>query len=148
MKFKEVFALGCVLPAVVHLTTTAHPYLLADNRHITFYLWKDLLRHKSVQFLLIPAYIFSFLGCKFLFRMKLYPMYLVFMAVVFVHCVPQKLLEVRYFILPNLFFQLYGNIRLRSTVFYNIFVSFLMLVVFWKKDVRWESEDEVQMIIW
>ena len=29
--------------AVVHHSTYVHPYLLADNRHFTFYLWKDVL---------------------------------------------------------------------------------------------------------
>ena len=27
--------------AVVHYFTIAHPYLLADNRHYTFYVWKN-----------------------------------------------------------------------------------------------------------
>lgn len=29
--------------AAIHFGTLAHPYLLADNRHYTFYLWKDVL---------------------------------------------------------------------------------------------------------
>lgn len=29
--------------AAIHFGTVAHPYLLADNRHYTFYLWKNLL---------------------------------------------------------------------------------------------------------
>lgn len=29
--------------AVVDKYTVAHPYLLSDNRHVTFYIWKDIL---------------------------------------------------------------------------------------------------------
>ena len=49
------------LAALVQYSTLAHPYLLADNRHLTFYLWRRVfMRHWTVKFLLIPAYIFGF----------------------------------------------------------------------------------------
>jgi alpha-1,2-glucosyltransferase len=35
----------------------AHPYLLADNRHYTFYLWKRLLRKQAVRQGLVPLYV-------------------------------------------------------------------------------------------
>ena len=35
-----------------------HPFLLSDNRHYTFYLWRRIyMFHPSVPYLLIPAYI-------------------------------------------------------------------------------------------
>lgn len=38
----------------------AHPYLLADNRHYTFYLWKNVIRaHWSAKYCLIPLYLYS-----------------------------------------------------------------------------------------
>ena len=50
-----------VLTCVVHWGTMAHPYLLADNRHFTFYLWrKVIMRHWTFKFLLIPIYILGF----------------------------------------------------------------------------------------
>ena len=34
-----------------------HPYLLADNRHYTFYFWKNIYRqHELVKYLLTPVY--------------------------------------------------------------------------------------------
>ena len=34
-----------------------HPYLLADNRHYPFYLWKNLFRyHYAVKYLLVPLH--------------------------------------------------------------------------------------------
>ena len=32
----------------------AHPYLLADNRHVTFYLWRRVLSQDRVVFILLP----------------------------------------------------------------------------------------------
>eukprot|EP00899_Mesostigma_viride_P028332 jgi/Mesvir1/8684/Mv02622-RA.1 len=44
--------------AVVHRYTLEHPYLLADNRHLTFYLWKGIMRqHPHVRYWLSPAYL-------------------------------------------------------------------------------------------
>ena len=34
-----------------------HPYLLADNRHYPFYIWKNIFRyHHMVKYLLVPGY--------------------------------------------------------------------------------------------
>jgi alpha-1,2-glucosyltransferase len=44
----------------VHYFSLAHPYLLADNRHYTFYLWKDVIqRNQSAKYCLIPLYVYS-----------------------------------------------------------------------------------------
>lgn len=101
-----------------------HPYLLADNRHIIFYLWKNFLKYEKLRILLIPVvgYVMLASKSKLLFKMKLYPMYLMFILMVSVSVVPQLLLELRYFMVPNLFFQLYSHIRPRSTVFWNLFL--------------------------
>lgn len=52
----------------LHLSTTfsfsyEHPYLLADNRHYTFYIWKNIFRRNiSMKYILIPAYGISMLA--------------------------------------------------------------------------------------
>ena len=49
-----------LMVAVIHLNTMAHPYLLADNRHFTFYIWRRFFaRHWVAKFLPIPAYMFG-----------------------------------------------------------------------------------------
>lgn len=51
-----VFYSSIAAAAVLH-GTVAHPYLLADNRHYTFYLWKDLLGpYPALRLALAPAY--------------------------------------------------------------------------------------------
>jgi hypothetical protein len=92
-----------VLGTVVHWGTLAHPYLLADNRHFTFYLWRRVfMRHWTFKYLLIPVYMFGFLHigrslskCDLTLKLAL-PVCLA------LSLVPQLLLEFRYFIIPFL----------------------------------------------
>jgi alpha-1,2-glucosyltransferase len=38
-----------------------HPFLLADNRHYTFYVWRRVfMLHPAVPYLLVPGYIACF----------------------------------------------------------------------------------------
>ena len=44
--------LGIVCVGVLtYKFTMIHPFILADNRHYTFYLWKKVLKHRFVQML-------------------------------------------------------------------------------------------------
>ncbi|KAF8395116.1 hypothetical protein HHK36_019057 [Tetracentron sinense] len=41
----------------VHFFSIAHPYLLADNRHYPFYLWRKVIKaHWLMKYLLVPLY--------------------------------------------------------------------------------------------
>ena len=42
--------------AVVHFNTIVHPFTLADNRHYVFYVFRILLRHPSIKYLVVPVY--------------------------------------------------------------------------------------------
>lgn len=43
---------------MVHGYTLLHPYLLADNRHYTFYIWRKIFtRHWLVRYLYVPGYV-------------------------------------------------------------------------------------------
>ncbi|CAO3626088.1 unnamed protein product [Mucor hiemalis] len=45
---------------LIHKYTFEHPFLLSDNRHYTFYIWKNIYRrHWIVRYALAPAYIAS-----------------------------------------------------------------------------------------
>jgi alpha-1,2-glucosyltransferase len=38
-----------------------HPFLLADNRHYTFYVWRKIYRrHWTAPYLSTPLYVFAF----------------------------------------------------------------------------------------
>lgn len=44
---------------IVHLNTIVHPFTLADNRHYVFYVFRILLRHPAVKYLVTPIYFLS-----------------------------------------------------------------------------------------
>uniref|UniRef100_A0A183CMJ7 Dol-P-Glc:Glc(2)Man(9)GlcNAc(2)-PP-Dol alpha-1,2-glucosyltransferase n=1 Tax=Globodera pallida TaxID=36090 RepID=A0A183CMJ7_GLOPA len=95
-----VIVAGFALVAAVHCCTLAHPYLLADNRHFTFYIWKRVFqRHWLVKYSLVPAYV----ACAaFLWHsMDTNSVTKVAFAIATSVClIPAHLLEFRYFIVP------------------------------------------------
>lgn len=53
-------ALACVL---VHFNTIVHPFLLADNRHFHFYIFRRLLRPWWVRYAVTPIYVVTAWAC-------------------------------------------------------------------------------------
>ena len=45
-----------IMVAIVRYNTIIHPFTLADNRHYTFYVFRLLLKHPSIRYLVIPVY--------------------------------------------------------------------------------------------
>ena len=45
-----------IMSIVVHFNTIVHPFTLADNRHYTFYVFRLLLRHGAVKYIVTPIY--------------------------------------------------------------------------------------------
>ncbi|KAI4180538.1 MAG: hypothetical protein L6R41_007188 [Letrouitia leprolyta] len=45
-----------IMLLIVHYNTIVHPFTLADNRHYTFYVFRLLLRHPSIKYLVVPIY--------------------------------------------------------------------------------------------
>ena len=41
---------------IVHYNTIVHPFTLADNRHYMFYVFRILLSHSSLKYLVVPVY--------------------------------------------------------------------------------------------
>jgi len=148
LKLKKLFILYAILPPVIYFFTRVHPYLLADNRHVVFYLWKHFLQYRIVQFGLIPVYIYIILTSFNLFRTKTWPIFYFYIFFTILSTCFQLLLEFRYFIIPNVFFQLYSNINTRYTIIWNFIISSVLLVIFVKKDVYWDDIEQVQMIMW
>jgi len=132
---------------MIEYSTKVHPYLLADNRHVVFYVWNKVLQHRHFQYLAVPIYAVSFLALKHLFQgngVKLAAL----VVITGINCVPQLLLEFRYFILPLIFYQLEARVNVSLTVGFNLVVSGVMLAIFMMKDVYWSDIRAKQMIIW
>ncbi|XP_045164556.1 putative Dol-P-Glc:Glc(2)Man(9)GlcNAc(2)-PP-Dol alpha-1,2-glucosyltransferase [Mercenaria mercenaria] len=138
---------------MIHYFTYEHKYLLADNRHYAFYVWRKLYRrHKYVKYILIPAYLYFFWSV--LDELKGRDIYwkTVYSVCVITSAVPQKLLEYRYFILPFLIFRM--NMRHGTAVglFHEILlytvVNVLTVYMFVEKPYKWPHEDGIQRFMW
>ncbi|XP_075549902.1 alpha-1,2-glucosyltransferase Alg10 [Dermacentor variabilis] len=143
--------LTCVLS--VQNFTYVHPYLLADNRHFPFYIWRRLLgRSELVRCCLVPCYIYA--GYAMLHRLQhKKPLWqLLFFLCVVAATVPQKLLEFRYFVVPYLFFRLqlkdvkYWQVLLE--LFANILLNVVVLWLFLNRTFAWTGNPAVQRFMW
>ncbi|XP_061496290.1 dol-P-Glc:Glc(2)Man(9)GlcNAc(2)-PP-Dol alpha-1,2-glucosyltransferase isoform X1 [Rhineura floridana] len=133
--------------------TFAHKYLLADNRHYTFYVWRKIFqRHELVKYILVPVYIFA--GWSFTDALKSKSLFwnLVYFLCLFTVTVSQKLLEFRYFILPYIIYRL--NIPMPSLLKLFLELTFYILVnavtfhLFLNKPFQWENSEEIQRFMW
>ncbi|MGH0157037.1 UNVERIFIED_CONTAM: hypothetical protein FKN15_041585 [Acipenser sinensis] len=133
--------------------TYVHKYLLADNRHYPFYVWKKIFqKHRLVPFILVPGYIFA--AWSFADSLKYKSMFwnLMFCICLVAATVPQKLLEFRYYILPYLIYRL--NIQVPS-VFRLVLelglyttVNALTFYLFLNRTFLWPDSNEVQRFMW
>ncbi|XP_019732677.1 dol-P-Glc:Glc(2)Man(9)GlcNAc(2)-PP-Dol alpha-1,2-glucosyltransferase [Hippocampus comes] len=155
MKKQPVLFLVATIASVllVWKFTAVHKYLLADNRHFTFYVWKRFFqRHEVLRFLLIPAYIFA--GWHFLDSLKSRSVFwsLAFLACLVAATVPQKLLEFRYFIIPYLMYRLHMPLpslpRLALEFALYTAVNAVTIYVFVTKTFQWPDSAATQRFMW
>ncbi|KAI8081843.1 alpha-2-glucosyltransferase Alg10 [Gilbertella persicaria] len=100
---------GMVSLYLIHNYTYEHPFLLSDNRHYSFYVWKNVYkRHASARYLLAPVYVASgFLNVHVFAQYNSFLFVLGYMITLVLTLVPSPLLEFRYFILPFLFYMIH-----------------------------------------
>lgn len=99
----NIVVFGLIFGSVLKYTMV-HPFMLADNRHYTFYIWNKILKHRSVQLLLTPVYMV--IGRIFIAR--LLERKGVLWAFGFIVCtslvlIPAHLIEFRYYTIPSFF---------------------------------------------
>jgi len=137
--------------------TFVHRYILADNRHYTFYIWARFFRpYPLMRYALIPAYLFvAFAMCRVLSRRRSNALWtMAYFLCVFVNIVPSTLLELRYFIVPYLLFRLnvpalaanYSRLVLELSV--HVVVNSLTLYMFMYRPFLWENSEDVQRFMW
>ncbi|XP_020307728.1 putative Dol-P-Glc:Glc(2)Man(9)GlcNAc(2)-PP-Dol alpha-1,2-glucosyltransferase [Oncorhynchus kisutch] len=133
--------------------TFVHKYLLADNRHFPFYVWKRIFqKHEAVRFALIPAYVFA--AWNFVDALKSRSLFwiLAFLVCLLAATVPQKLLEFRYFIVPYLLYRLHMPLpsltRLVLEFLFYTAVNAATLYIFVNKTFQWPNSPAVQRFMW
>ncbi|KAL1492502.1 hypothetical protein ABEB36_010746 [Hypothenemus hampei] len=141
---------------IVHFNTVVHPYLLADNRHLIFYVWSRFYgKYWWFRYAIIPVYVFSlYVLFKILWNPRDVSFFILFTVGVTLLLVSQSLLELRYFLLP------YIIIRVKTknvdTAVFNMVLEFVTYSVmnmitfniFFTKTLYWTDMDYPQRIIW
>ncbi|KAJ1925549.1 glucosyltransferase [Tieghemiomyces parasiticus] len=139
----------------IHRFTYEHPFILADNRHYSFYVWKDIYQsHPSVRYALVPGYFFAFwLLSRVIATQQTLLWCLIYLACTALTLIPSPLFEFRYFILPFYFFRL--NMPLPKVhrtayelVWYTV-VNYATLYLFLQRPFEWFQEPGVlQRFMW
>ncbi|CAI5519691.1 unnamed protein product [Closterium sp. Naga37s-1] len=157
--------LSLLVSALLFLTiknfSLAHPYLLADNRHYPFYIWRRLINpphSPSQRFLLLPVYALSLLALTHALRRAMTPLGLFFFsAATAAVLVPSPLLEFRYFIPPFLLLLLHLPLphnrlekRVASALVVTAFaaVDIATMALFLFRPFKWEGHEGLQRFLW
>ncbi|VEU19290.1 DEKNAAC100820 [Brettanomyces naardenensis] len=166
-----------VLAVVVQNFTIIHPFLLADNRHYTFYLVRRfIIRDEMSKYELLPVYHFAcYVIWDFIKQSaedsesssnSSLAMFFALICSTALTIIPSPLFEPRYFILPFIFFRLL--IKPSSKPIVNIswlrennWATRLVLEAVWEwlwtqaiyiifltYSFMWETEEYPQRIIW
>ncbi|XP_014281638.1 dol-P-Glc:Glc(2)Man(9)GlcNAc(2)-PP-Dol alpha-1,2-glucosyltransferase [Halyomorpha halys] len=148
---KRIFIVSLIACLItIHFNTMSHPYLLADNRHYTFYFWKRIIeKHYLTKYILAPFYLFGMYAITTnLDAFKIVQ----FWACTCLCLVPQRLLELRYFIVPYIMLRLeisFNNSWSTAIeTFWFVLINCLTLYIFATKEFYWSDSPAIQRIIW
>uniref|UniRef100_UPI00358F0722 dol-P-Glc:Glc(2)Man(9)GlcNAc(2)-PP-Dol alpha-1,2-glucosyltransferase-like n=1 Tax=Myxine glutinosa TaxID=7769 RepID=UPI00358F0722 len=131
----------------------AHPYLLADNRHYTFYAWRRLLGRRGPAILvLVPGSLAA--GAVINDQLREHsPLWRIsFLVCVLVATVPQRLLEFRYFIVPYLLFRVHAQLpsvsRLLAECLLYLTINLVTFHLFLNRPFHWIGHTGHQRFLW
>ncbi|KAI9360128.1 alpha-2-glucosyltransferase Alg10 [Pilaira anomala] len=141
---------------LIHHYTYEHPFLLSDNRHYSFYIWKKIYkRHWTVRYLLTPVYIISsFLNIHIFAQHTSFLVSLGYLFALILTLVPSPLLEFRYFIIPFLFYMVHippPTAITRTVIALLLYSSIHVITIylFLYKPFTWPSEpNQFQRFMW
>lgn len=133
-------ALLVIISCLVYFNTIAHPFLLADNRHYTFYMWRLLFGPSKpliLRYLPVPLYAYSlYLMDKELTQSSIVYKISFWIVTPLLLCA-QFLLEPRYFVVPYLMYRLHcdkkssNNYTLNAAIFEFIAYQICNLAIMW-----------------
>lgn len=138
----------------VHFFSIAHPYLLADNRHFTFYIWRKVIQaHWMMKYILIPLYVCSWFSIiNILGKSQTRVWVLSFVLSVALVLVPAPLVEFRYYTIPLVIlvlnYPVIGNGKLLALGFLYAAVDLFTLALFLFRPFHWEHEPGTQRFMW
>lgn len=138
----------------VHVFSVEHPYLLADNRHYTFYLWRKVIkRNWLTKYLLIPLYIYSWLSIfSILGKVQRRVWVVIYFLATAAVLIPAPLIEFRYYTIPFYFFILHSEINnnrswlLMGSIY--VVINVFTMTMFLLRPFHWDHEPGTQRFIW
>ncbi|KAF9184887.1 glucosyltransferase [Haplosporangium sp. Z 767] len=147
-----LLAIATVLTICVH--KYEHPFLLADNRHYTFYLWKIARNHNLILvYALVPVYMVCAYFCWQALATEQTILWVIIYAIATaLTLIPSPLVEFRYFITPFLIYR----IAMRQSRSIWLLLEFLLYTalnaftvwMFLTKPFRWPHEEGLQRFMW
>lgn len=143
-----------IFTVIVYFNTQVHPYLLADNRHFMFYIWNRWYgKYDYAVYATVPVYVFLLFSLYDNLRENNCVSFLLPYSVALTLVLAlQKLVEIRYFLLPYIILRLRfpkpdTSIIIAELVWYAV-INTAAFSVFFNKEVHWQDFDYVQRIIW
>ena len=143
-----------VINLIVHFNTMVHPYVLADNRHYTFYIWKRVFEQRPLlRYFLFPIYMFgAYAVARTMQQKQSFIFVLGFLACSFVSLVPQKLLEIRYFLIPYVLVRLHIPPQSRTALILEflafVAINLVTLYLFLYRPFYWANSSSIQRFMW
>lgn len=140
-----------VICFIVDKFTIVHPFLLADNRHYTFYIMRKIINRGPMwKYSLVPIYHFSFYTIYHCFDQSRV-IFLAWLVCTTASIVPSPLFEPRYYIIPYLTFRLgckcRGHRLLSEWVWLALWTVGLYYVML-HFEFEWANLPEKQRVIW
>ncbi|CEO95483.1 Dol-P-Glc:Glc(2)Man(9)GlcNAc(2)-PP-Dol alpha-1,2-glucosyltransferase [Plasmodiophora brassicae] len=138
-----IAALAPLAILAVHYKTYAHPFILSDNRHYTFYAWKNFFqRYSWFRYAVIPVYLLAVDMIVRIIGTSRPFLWQAFYWICTAAClVPSPLIDTRYFIVPFVVIQLEEtqlSIRAISwRILANCSVHLVVLCVFLLRPFTW-----------
>ncbi|WFD31743.1 dolichyl-P-Glc:Glc2Man9GlcNAc2-PP-dolichol alpha-1,2-glucosyltransferase [Malassezia sp. CBS 17886] len=140
--------------AAVHWCTIVHPFLLSDNRHYTFYVWRRIINARPwTRYALVPVYVTMAMGSVGLLAAQENALWVAgFLVSCALVLVPAPLVEPRYFIVPYVVMRLHwpetSPTATRMDVAWNGLVNAVALCLFCYYPFTWAHEEGTQHFVW
>lgn len=137
----------------VHAHTYAHPFLLADNRHYTFYVWRRIINAQPwTRYALVPVYVASGTLWVQAFARRRNALWILgwFLATSLV-LVPSPLIEPRYMVVPYILLRTSvdtGGLCALVEIAWIAMVDIATLGIFLYRPFHWAGSTDLQRFMW
>jgi alpha-1,2-glucosyltransferase len=120
----------------------SHPFLLADNRHYSFYIWRWFLSKKMIRIVIAPVYYYLIVRVISRLRQRRGPVWImIYLVAICLSLLPASLLEFRYFTPGVMIFVLNGSLRTSSSLYVLIgifaIINYIIITNFLERTFTW-----------